>query len=113
MKTFRSLLLFFAVFLLLTTCTPEETTSEVKGVYTIRFEPNTGTGTMASIVKNKGENFNLPANEFFKTDYYFSHWNTDPDNNGTLYNNNESVSDLTEINTVVILFAQWISQSDF
>ena len=67
---------------------------------------------MESIVVSRNKSYNLPLNLFSKTDFSFTHWNTEEDNSGTSYNDNSVVRNLAAANAVVILFAQWAEFND-
>ena len=76
--------------------------------YTIRFNANGGTGSMADMTMAYGTAKNLTANSYTKTGHYFSGWNTKANGSGTSYTNCQSVSNLTTVNGgVVTLYAQW------
>lgn len=76
--------------------------------YTIRFEPNGGTGEMSAQTMNYDETAKLSANRFTRADYQFSHWNTQADGKGTTYTDAQDVRNLTaEAHGSVLLYAQW------
>lgn len=76
--------------------------------YTISFNANDGTGTMADQPMTYGTSANLTANSFTRTGYEFAGWNTEADGSGTSYTDEESVSNLTVTNNAsVTLYAQW------
>jgi len=69
--------------------------------YTITFDANGGTGTMAP--ETGGWPYNLNANTFINTGYTFAGWNTSVNGSGTSHSDNEFIylaSDIT-------LYAQW------
>lgn len=69
--------------------------------YTVTFNSNGGTGTMAN--QTAGVATNLTSNAFTRSGYTFSGWNTASDGSGTSYANNASFP--FTANTT--LFAQW------
>lgn len=76
--------------------------------YTIRFMPNTGSGTMDPMSMTYDVSQNLTANAFTKTGYHFTGWNTRADGAGNSYSNQQSVMNLTSVNGgIVYLYAQW------
>ena len=76
--------------------------------YTVSFNANDGTGTMADQPMTYGTSANLTANSFTRTGYAFNGWNTEADGSGTSYTDEESVSNLTATNNAsVTLYAQW------
>ena len=73
-------------------------------VYTISFNANGGSGSIASI-ETEGA-LTIPSNAFTLSGYAFNGWNTSPDGTGTAYSAGQSItvtSDLT-------LYAVWIRQ---
>ena len=76
--------------------------------YTVKFNANGGTGTMASQSFTYGVEQKLTANSFTRTGYSFNSWNTNTGGTGTKYTNQQSVQDLTSTNNgTVNLYAQW------
>ena len=77
--------------------------------YTVKFNANGGTGSMASKTYTYGKRYTLPANGFTKSgDYIFTGWNTKADGSGTLYDDTASVSNLSaKSGGTVTLYAQW------
>ncbi len=74
--------------------------------YTVSFDNNGGTGSMANQQFTYDSAANLTANSFEKTGYTFAGWNTKADGTGINYTNNASVLNLaTEGN--VTLYAKW------
>ena len=73
--------------------------------YTVKFYPNTGTGSMADQPISYNVPTNLNTNTFTKTDYVFSGWNTEPDGSGTSYSDGQEINNTTE--DVINLYAQW------
>ena len=79
--------------------------------YTIRYDCNGGTGTMADQTANNGSGVNLAANGFTREHYDFTGWNTKADGSGDDYCAGESVKDLAKAGESVTLFAQWKIQT--
>ena len=76
--------------------------------YTVVYNANTGEGLMGNVVHTYDSPLNLTANEFTKTGYTFTGWNTATDGTGTSYANEASVVNLTANNgATVTLYAQW------
>ncbi|MBR6198628.1 MAG: InlB B-repeat-containing protein [Spirochaetales bacterium] len=73
-------------------------------VYTVRFNPNGGTGMMVDLTADKGDSITLSANTFVKTGYTFTHWNDAVDGSGTVYADKAAISDAS---ADIVLFAQW------
>ena len=76
--------------------------------YTIVFNANGGTGTMADQTIRLGASEALSANAFTNNDCSFGGWNTAADGSGTSYTNKEIVSNLGNDGDVITLYAQWI-----
>ena len=73
--------------------------------YYIKFVPGTGTGTMSQMTMRFGEIKKLTTNSFTKTGYSFSKWSG---SNGTYYDNNAEVSNLTTTNgNTITMTATW------
>ena len=76
--------------------------------YIIKFNSNTGTGTMQDMYLTYGISANLNPNTYEKTGYIFSGWNTKSDGSGKNYQDKELVTNLTDIdNDTIELYAQW------
>ena len=77
--------------------------------YTVAFDANGGTGSMANQQFTSGVAQALTANTFANGDYYFAGWNTEADGTGTAYADAAMISaDLTNIGgSTVTLYAQW------
>lgn len=81
--------------------------------YTMKFDGNGGTGSMAPITLTFDEAQYLPANTFQKTDYVFKEWNTRADGTGISVENGGSVMNFATTNgDTVTLYAQWIAEAD-
>jgi uncharacterized repeat protein (TIGR02543 family) len=79
-----------------------------KNTYTIQFDKNQGTGTMADLPMVYDEAKNLTANAFTRTGYHFTGWNKQADGEGDSFTDGQSVENLTtDNNGTIILYAQW------
>ena len=76
--------------------------------YTIAFDPNGGSGTMADKTVTYNESAVLPENAFTRDGSAFMGWNTAADGSGTAYADKETVRNLAGSGTIV-LYAQWTS----
>jgi len=78
--------------------------------YTVVYNANGGTGSIASSTHTYGVAQNLTANNsnIIRSGCIFAGWNTQPDGSGASYTNGQSVTDLTTANTVT-LYAKWQS----
>ena len=76
-------------------------------IYTVVFDANTGTGTMANQRLKKEVASNLSANTFIKTGYSFTGWNTVAGGTGTSYTDEQSVTDIAQPKQTLTLYAQW------
>lgn len=74
--------------------------------YTVKFDPNRGTGTMANETMTYDTAKALTANSFTNKDYDFIGWNTKADGSGAFYTDKASVKNLATSGTVT-LYAQW------
>ena len=84
--------------------------------YEVRFEKNAekASGEMDS------QNFvydikqGLTKNSFINQGYKFSSWNTSPDGDGTTYNDEQEVKNLSQEDvTIIILYAQWVLEGNY
>lgn len=81
--------------------------------YSIKYDANTGTGSMTNSLNVPYDTFvELKSNTFTKQDYVFSNWNTKKDGTGTSYNNKEKVKNLSTTAKEVVLYAIWIKKDD-
>lgn len=81
--------------------------------YTIRFDPNGGSGSMDPITLSFDETRHLPNNTFTKADYIFGGWNTRSDGSGISVENGGSIKNFAGASgETVTLYAQWISEVD-
>lgn len=80
----------------------------VPNTYTIHFNANLGSGTMADQVFTYDEGQNLTANTFSRESYFFSGWNTYSGGGGDSYQDKQTVNNLTTVNgKTITLYAQW------
>ncbi len=71
----------------------------------VTFDPNGGTGNMdVQAVENSAQ---LHHNAFSRTGYSFAGWNTQPDGNGTAYDNEAVITATATNKGPVTLYAQW------
>ena len=76
--------------------------------YTVKFNPNGGTGAMSSKVYKYDTTYTLPANTFKRSGYAFAGWTTKQSGSGTLYKNKSQVSKLRQTDgDSVTFYAQW------
>ena len=78
--------------------------------YTVTYNANGGTGTMANQELTYNKAAILNANTFKRTGYRFNGWNTKADGTGTSYADRASVKNLTaNSGGTVTLYAKWYS----
>ena len=83
------------------------TANAVANTYTIRYNANGGSGSMSDTGATYGSSVTLRANSFSRSGYSFAGWATSS-GGGKVYNNQQSVSNLTTTNGgVVTLYAVW------
>jgi uncharacterized repeat protein (TIGR02543 family) len=76
--------------------------------YTVAYNANGGSGTIASSSHTYGTASALTANSFTKIGYAFAGWNTQADDSGTGYADREGVTDLSSTaGATVTLYARW------
>ena len=76
--------------------------------YTLRYNANGGSGSMADQRLSCGVKTALRANVFTRSGYSFNGWNTMPDGSGLSFKNGASVQNLAwSQGAVVTLYAQW------
>ncbi len=81
---------------------------EVANTYSVVYNKNGGTGTMANSSHTYDTAKKLSANTYTKTGYTFQEWNTRADGSGTSYGDKESVKNLTSANNgTANLYAVW------
>lgn len=76
----------------------------VRKTYTVTYNPNGGTGAMDPGTVKSGEDYTVEGNEFTKTGYKFTGWNTRQDGTGTGYSENATIAEVREN---ITLYAQW------
>lgn len=80
--------------------------------YSVVFNANNGSGTMANQAFTYDAAQNLSPNTFTRTGYTFAGWNTNADGTGTSYTNSQSVRNLTAVNNgTVTLYAKWTANT--
>ncbi len=72
--------------------------------YTITFDANGGTGTIASITEVAGTEITLPESTFTKDSYIFAGWNTKDDGTGTNYEDKAKIT----VTGNITLYAKWV-----
>ena len=78
--------------------------------YTVTYNANGGSGTMANQELTYDKAATLNANTFKRKGYRFNGWNTKADGTGTSYADKASVKNLTALNGgTVTLYAKWYS----
>ena len=75
--------------------------------YTIKFEPNTGTGKMNEQDSKTNDSNRLSKNLFTKDGYKFDSWNTKPDGTGSSYKDEDEIVNIIGNDKEIILYAQW------
>ena len=73
--------------------------------YTVGFNANGGTGTVASIVTT-GTTATIPANAFTRSKHRFDRWNTKADGSGTSYTAGQTIT----LSDDMTLYAIWVQQ---
>ena len=80
--------------------------------YSVKFKANGGEGEMEDLDFDSGAVETITANAFTKVGSSFAGWNTDPEGNGTAYEDEQSIADLTfDSDNTVVLYAQWTGNS--
>ncbi len=81
--------------------------------YTVKFDPNGGTGEMADQPMKSNTKVALRENAFTYEEKAFIGWNTKADGSGTSYADKEEVSNLASTEgAIVTLYAQWRRTGD-
>lgn len=80
--------------------------------YTVKFDANTGTGTMIDQTFTYDVEQTLTPNAFDKAGYKFAGWNTEANGSGTLYLNGDEVKNIAGENDSVTLYATWVVESN-
>ncbi|MGI5888654.1 MAG: InlB B-repeat-containing protein [Oscillospiraceae bacterium] len=75
--------------------------------YTLSYYPNGGSGSMDSYTAAAGTSVTVSENEFARTGYDFTGWNTSADGTGTSYEAGSSIV----LNEDISLYAQWESET--
>jgi len=75
--------------------------------YTIVYDANGGSGSMASQTVASGSSAALTANSFTRSGYAFDGWNTAADGSGTSYADCAAVTDAAAAGETLTLYAQW------
>jgi hypothetical protein len=81
--------------------------SKAVETYTVVFNANTGSGSMANQTLTLGTAAALTANTFTKSSNTFSGWNKAADGTGTDYADAASVLDLADGGSSITLYAKW------
>lgn len=84
----------------------EEIEGIVKSSYYIRYDANGGAGEMLNTVHKIDKRENLASNKFTREGYVFTGWGLEPDG-GALYPDNAEVTNISEKNEAVTLYAIW------
>lgn len=81
----------------------------IANTYTVKFDGNgADSGSIQDISGTYDKAFTIPKNNFVRSCYEFTGWNTEKDGSGTAYADQESVKNLTAVNgETVTLYAQW------
>lgn len=76
-----------------------------KATYTISFDANGGSGSVASITAEEGSQVKLPSVEgkLAMDDYYFAGWSTAKNMTGTSYGDGATIT----LNSNITLYAKW------
>ena len=91
--------------------TPDGSELELTYDYTVTFDANGGSGTLATQTKQYGDNQSLSSNTLSRTYYTFNGWNTAADGSGTSYDDAEACEfgDAAATGgTAFTLYAQWV-----
>jgi uncharacterized repeat protein (TIGR02543 family) len=77
-------------------------------IYTVAYNANGGSGSMAPVSHTYDEAKTLSANSFVRTGYTFAGWNARADGEGTDYAGGASAGNLSSIHdAIVTLYARW------
>ena len=79
---------------------------EYTNTYTVQFNANGGSGTMADQTIQKDTPTALNPNTFTKENYMFTGWGTNPEG-PVIYTDGEVVTNLAEVNETITLYAVW------
>ena len=75
--------------------------------YTVHFNANGGTGTMADQTLTLGDENPLSPCTFTRIGFDFAGWNTKADGSGISYSNKQVVTDIAAEGETITLYAQW------
>ncbi len=75
--------------------------------YILKFDGNTGNGTMNNQFVPLSDTTKINKNIFTKTGYIFKNWNTKVDGTGTSYTDEQSIKSLASIGSTITLYAIW------
>lgn len=84
---------------------------EKPNTYTVTFDANGGSGSMAQQSYKINTDYQLPANSFYLFAKKFVGWNTAADGGGTSYADGATVRNLANVGGNVTLYAQWADDS--
>lgn len=84
---------------------------EKPNTYTVTFDANGGSGSMAQQSYKINTDYQLPANSFYLFAKKFVGWNTAADGSGTSYADGATVRNLANVGGSVTLYAQWADDS--
>ena len=84
---------------------------EKPNTYTVTFDTNGGSGSMAQQSYKIDTDYQLPANSFYLFAKKFVGWNTAADGSGTSYADGATVRNLANVGGSVTLYAQWADDS--
>ena len=84
---------------------------EKPNTYTVTFDANGGSGSMAQQSYKINTDYQLPANSFYLFAKKFVGWNTVADGSGTSYADGATVRNLANVGGSVTLYAQWADDS--
>ena len=75
----------------------------------VNFLPNGGTGRMESMGLDYGQEATLNKNEFKRSGYKFTGWNTEPNGKGISYNDGQKITAEENLD----LYAQWKKKENY
>ena len=85
---------------------PGDIMKHLNDVYYIQYDANGGAGEMLNTVHKIDKRENLASNKFTREGYVFTGWGLEPDG-GALYPDNAEVTNISEKNETVTLYAIW------
>ncbi len=91
--------------------TPAPTPKPTSNAYTIRYDANGGSGSMANTTAKRDTYVDLRESTFERDGYVFVGWSTGRDGNGSWYLEDESVRNLGATGETVTLYAQWLEDT--